>query len=267
MINFYNQVPSIYTNASRDFQYLSWLINIVLNAVKHNVDDLYNLPNTKANSKLTELLALTLGFKVKRNYNKKQLLAIASVLPLILKYKGSEKAVEIAAEALVAAAGVSSSFDPTNFMEIEDNCLVVTFPKDLVDIVLFMDLIPYILPAGMTCRVSRQNKYSDTYITEVKVHNALQADFVQDLGWYEDAKTSTGLSELFKVGEHKPYFDNLESTSNDPDAADDNYLLHTGLLFNTIIPVLENSLGITPVQQLEVDIEVESTEKEGDNEE
>ena len=76
MIKFANQVPSVYPSASRDFQYLGWLIDIVLNSVKHNVDDLYDLPNNQADIKLTELLALTLGFKVKRNYDQKQLSAL-----------------------------------------------------------------------------------------------------------------------------------------------------------------------------------------------
>ena len=47
MIKFYEQVPAVYPSASRDFQYLCWLIDIVLNSVKHNVDDLYDLPNSK----------------------------------------------------------------------------------------------------------------------------------------------------------------------------------------------------------------------------
>ena len=69
MIKFREQVPSVYTNASRDFQYLSWLIDVVLNSVKHNVDTIYDLPNVKHDAKLSELLAMTLGFKVKRNYD------------------------------------------------------------------------------------------------------------------------------------------------------------------------------------------------------
>ena len=88
MIKFKNLVPSVYPNASRDFQYLCWLIDIVLNSVKHTVDDLYDLPNSKADPKLTELLAMTLGFKVKRNYDQDQLRALVAALPRILKYKG-----------------------------------------------------------------------------------------------------------------------------------------------------------------------------------
>ena len=54
MINLYNQVPTVYTSTSRDFQYLSWLYNIVLNSVKHNVDALYDLPKVQTDNKLIE---------------------------------------------------------------------------------------------------------------------------------------------------------------------------------------------------------------------
>ena len=109
MINLSSQVPSIYPKASRDFQYLGWLTDIVLNSVKHNVDSLYSLPLTAGNTRLTELLAMTLGFTIKRNYDKKQLSALVSVLPSILKYKGTEKAIVIAAEAIIKASGTGGS--------------------------------------------------------------------------------------------------------------------------------------------------------------
>lgn len=149
MINFYHQVPSVYNNASRDFQFLSWLINVVLNSVKHNVDDLYDLPNPKADPRLIELLAMTLGFKVKRNYNKEQLTTIVSILPSILRYKGTLTAVELAGKALIKASGAVGVFESN----LVDNCLEVQLPENLVDTVLFTDLLPYILPAGISVKI------------------------------------------------------------------------------------------------------------------
>ena len=85
MINIFNQVPTVYTSMSRDFQYMCWLINIVLNSVKHNVDGLYELPNTKTDTRLAELLAMTLGFKIRRRYNQEQLAALVSIFPQLLQ--------------------------------------------------------------------------------------------------------------------------------------------------------------------------------------
>ena len=241
MINFYNQVPSIYINTSRDFQYLSWLINIVLNSVKHNVDDIYALPNTKADPRLTELLALTLGFKVKRNYDKKQLAALVSSLPSILKFKGTKTAVILAGKALLKASGAYGMFD----CEVKDNCLEVLLPEELVDTTLFMDLLPYILPAGITCRIVRKTQNQDIRYTEVDYNDTLWAQWYADLDWDSYNNTTTGLTSLFTSG--KPEFTNYKqdyeyeyNEHRQPILNID--AVNTGLLDNTIIPVLETAL-------------------------
>lgn len=229
MINFYNQVPSVYPNASRDFQYLSWLINIVLNSVKHNVDDMYNLPNISSDPKMSELFALTLGFKIRRNYDQKQLAALAAILPSILRYKGTIKAVEMAAEALITASGAVGA---TEF-KVADAQLVVIIPKDTtIDTTLFLDLLDYILPAGMTCRVIRENR-TEVTLSDLYVKHSDQSIFrlVDDLSWKDDL--STGLSVLFDTERGTTDF-----TANFIGAGD-NARLNTGLLSNTVIPVLD----------------------------
>ena len=198
MINFYDQVPSIYPSASRDFQYLSWLINIVLNSVKHNVDDLYNLPKVGFDSKLSELFALTLGFKIKRNYDQKQLAALAAILPSILKYKGTEKAIKMAAEALITASG---ALGDTKYEVTDSREVTIKLPKDItIDITLFLDLLDYILPAGMTCRVTRKDeeerKLPNIY---VRHRDEVFYEIKEDLSW-EDNNLSSGLSGLFNLG-------------------------------------------------------------------
>lgn len=231
MINFYDQVPTIYVSASRDFQYLSWLINIVLNSVKHNVDGLYNLPNTKTDLRLAELLAMTLGFKLKRNYDKDQLVALVSAIPSLLKYKGSLKAVAIAVHVLVAASGAAGDFDPNpeSFLEVKNGTLVITLPKTLVDITLLNDILLYILPAGMSCRIIRKDIDKRVYKTEVTSMDYLQAELTDDLTWNADNGAFTGLSTLFTPGSIEPCFENLN----------ENKEVITGLLDNSVIPVLE----------------------------
>jgi len=228
MIKFQEQVPSVYINASRDFQYLSWLINIVLNSVKHNVDDLYNLPSTNADPRLTELLAMTLGFKVKRNYDQTQLAALVAALPRILKYKGTITAVTMAGNALVAASGTIGSF---RIKEIVDGELSVVLPKGLVDISLFTDLLPYVLPAGMTCRIARADQVPKTYTTKVAYSDTMQATWVPDLAWDSDEQQSTGLASIFDPNTQEPTFANYL----------DNGLVNAGLLDNSIIPMITDA--------------------------
>lgn len=237
MINFYNQVPSVYTNTSRDFQYLSWLINIVLNSVKHNVDTLYELPNVKSDPTLIEILALTLGFKVKRNYDQKQLIALVSIIPSILKYKGTKEAVILAGEALINASGTEGDFS----CEVTENLLKVTLPKELIDISLFTDLLPYILPAGMTYRIDRKNQVQENYTTDFSYYDIPEAYWQPDLEWNRTTRSATGLSSLFNTPEENdenalistPEFANYKN-------APDDTILNVDLLDNTVIPVLDN---------------------------
>lgn len=232
MIKFREQVPSIYPSASRDFQYLGWLIDIVLNSVKHNVDDLYDLPNTKSDTRLNELLAMTLGFKVKRNYDQKQLAALVAVLPRILKYKGTKIAVDIAGNALIAAAGATGDF----FSEVADGELIATFPEGLVDITLFTDLLTYILPAGMTCRLIRATKVKHSPKPyEVAYRDSVRAKWIQDLDIIDEReqRVEYGLANMFSVPSEATLANFMEANGK--------LLLNTGLLDNNIIPAIDPS--------------------------
>ena len=245
MIKFNNQVPSVYPSASRDFQYFSWLIDIVLNSVKHNVDDIYNLPNNKADSKLTELLALTLGFKVKRNYDQNQLSALVAALPRILKYKGTKTAVDMAGNALIAASGVTGEFKS----EIKGGELTVTFPVGLIDISLFSDLLNYILPAGMTCHIVRKTEWHRPHATELDYQEKLQAAWVQDLTFDAETRAISGLSSMFDIDNSAPNFANFAGQ-----------VPNIGLLDNSIIPILE-----TPLVNQEQEAESEYTTEQNDS--
>lgn len=152
MINIKDQIPSIYYDASRDFQILGHLYEVVLNYVKTNADMLYLLPNgMEVDTRTTELLATTLGFKIKRNYDNAQLAALVSIFPRLLKIKGTKNAIDLAGNALVKASGAPGVFTS----KIENHILVVHIPIEVSDITLFIDLLPYILPAGLRVSIIR----------------------------------------------------------------------------------------------------------------
>ena len=241
MINLYNQVPTVYTRASRDFQYICWLMNIVLNSVKHNVDSMSDIRSTKADTRITELLAMTLGFNVKRNYDKTQLAALVSIFPSILKYKGTKKAVVLAAQALLITSGSTGEFNERQHCKVKDgSVLEVTLPNDLVDVTLFTDLMPYILPAGMSCRVIRKNMHTDEFNTYVYHDDILYAK------WLYDANIdASGISSVYSTDNNKTEYSrfsnfNIDFDSNkSPNSLD----LNAGLLSNAIIPVLDMPLN------------------------
>ena len=157
MIKLQNLTPEVYYKESRDFQLLGRLFDLVLNAVKTDTDLLYNLPlSTNSDEKLLELLALTLGFKPKHQYNAKNLKAVCSVFSEILRNKGSIKAIKIACEALFNSMDISQQLD-YDFTKGKDNTeLNLYIAKDFGDITLLNDLLSYILPAGMSCNIIRE---------------------------------------------------------------------------------------------------------------
>lgn len=177
MIKIQDVVPQVYSSASRDFQYLSRLFDIVLNAVKTGTDLVSNIPNRlQADSKLVELLALTLGFRLKRNYDREQLLALVNVFPKILKTKGTLQAVEIAGEALVRASGASGFF--YCHMDPQTHTLQIVIPPQVEDATLFFDLLPYIIPAGIACDITRGTVVTERLVTTVEA----KVDSIELLG-------------------------------------------------------------------------------------
>ena len=234
MIKFFDTVPTIYPKTSRDFQFLGRLIDVVLNDVKHNVDGLYNLPSNTNNPKLTELLASTLGFKAKRNYDQAQLVTIIKILPLIIKYKGSKRALEIICEAILHTTG---TFGVTRVVTKKPNQVTITLPEELKDTTLLVDLLPYILPAGMTYRIEHKTEGGSKSTLDVVYGDFAISEWQPDIA----------LSELFDVskigtsanGELWPYYSNYIGPEHDKE-------LNPGTLYNGLTPALHDNQVWTP---------------------
>ena len=198
MIKLQELTPSIYYEQSRDFQFIGRLYDIVLNYVKTNADNLYTLPIGKnMDEKLLNLLAFTLGFQSKHHYNSKQLLAICSVLPLILKHKGSLNAILIAVNSILYAEGINQALD----YEFKDNNLVLYLSPDLSDLTLLKDIMIYILPAGIGCDMIKEiqsvNKIETVLTTkdEVTVYKDVASKFNKILDVRDD-----GIKEMLANG-------------------------------------------------------------------
>ena len=189
MIKLQELTPSVYYEQSRDFQFIGRLYDIVLNYVKTNADNIYTLPIGKnMDEKLLNLLAFTLGFQSKHHYNSKQLLAICSVLPLILKHKGSLNAILIAVNSILYAEGINQALH----YEFQNNNLVLYLSPDLSDLTLLKDIMIYILPAGIGCDMIKEiqsvNKIETILTTkdEVKVYKDIASKFNKILNVRDD---------------------------------------------------------------------------------
>lgn len=148
--------PRPYYEQSRDFQFIGRLFDIILNSVKTNADMIYNLPlSADVDERLMDLMALTLGFELKHSYPAKQLKAICSVLPTIMRQKGSAKAIETAVKAILGAEGVKGAWKCD--VDAKKAKVTVIVPSQLSDLRLLRDLLDYVLPAGMDCELCKMN--------------------------------------------------------------------------------------------------------------
>ena len=171
MIRLQDSTPKVYYEQSRDFQFIGRLFDIVLNYTKTSADNLYNLPCGKnMDEKLLNLLALTLGFQSKHHYNSKHLEAVCSVLPTILKHKGSLQAIIDAVNAMLNSEGIRQSLD----YHIEPKKYITLYlPQRLSDLTLISDLMPYILPAGMGCNLVKELKQVIEVETEITTEDTV----------------------------------------------------------------------------------------------
>lgn len=172
MIKLQNCTPAVYYNKSRDFQFIGRLYDVVLNSIKTN-SELINAMVTDSNvdAQLVDLLALTMGFKTRHQYNVKQLIAVCSIFPLILKNKGTITAIKLIGNTLLRAEGITDNFscyvDRNNPAE-----LILVVPSGLSDKTLLQDLLNYVLPAGMTYKMIAnlsQDKTTTISVTQDKI--------------------------------------------------------------------------------------------------
>lgn len=188
MIRLQDLTPAVYYDQSRDFQFIGRLYDLVLNYSKTNAANLYNLPiGENMDEQLLNLLALTLGFKPTKNYNSKQLRAICSVLPTILRHKGSIQALVLATNALLAAEGIRQ---PLDYTLNPKQGITLYVAQELDDLTLFTDLLDYLLPAGLSCNIVKESQVVNEVNTKISVSDNIKV-------YYQDADV---LSHIFGAG-------------------------------------------------------------------
>ena len=194
LIKFQDLTPEVYYKRSRDFQYIGRLFDLVLNNAKMNTDIISSLPlNPDMDPRLLDLLALTLGFKSKHEYNIKQLAALCSIFPFVLRNKGSKLAIETACNALLNAEGITKEAS----VEVSNQTVSIFLPSGLSDLNLLKDLLNYILPAGMSCSIVREATLVPPSSTTLVSYNDYVVNYTNtssDL-WTEAKKKSVILQQ------------------------------------------------------------------------
>ena len=248
MIRLQDSTPSVYYNQSRDFQFIGRLYDIVLNSVKTNAANLYNLPVGKnMDEKLLNLLSMTLGFQSRHRYNSKQLAAICSVLPTILRQKGSISAIVTAVNALLAAEGITQSLDYT----IKSKQYIVLYlPQQLSDLNLLQDLLIYILPAGIGCQMVKEISETikaQTNITTtdvVTVYYDTQEQYYNQMLRIDDKDPDNEIDKLVsgEINNYPGILQNVSITDRVSKSGDDVPQLQT-----PTTDIVNNTLVVEPV--------------------
>lgn len=177
-IKLQHMTPRPYYEQSRDFQLIGRLFDIVLNSVKTNADMIYSLPlSVDTDEKLADLVALTLGFKLKHNYPAKSLMALCSAFPTALKKKGSLAGVEEIVKTLVRAEGLKDKW----ICETNEACdtVSVVVPLRFSNVTLLKDALEYVIPAGMSCEVSKMNFMLSEEVTEIAISDAVRHRWIK----------------------------------------------------------------------------------------
>ena len=185
MIKTQYQVPSNYSNESRDFQLFGHLYDAVFNDVKMKANLILNNPlNKNTDKKLLELAARTLGFIPKHNYDDKNLYNICSAFKEIVKYKGTIKSINLAIYALLNAQGLEGTDYSIEKDDNDSNSLKIILPGNTQDVILLEDIMEYILPVGCIYSIVNYDA-EETYATKItsqdEVTNASIKEFLNNI--------------------------------------------------------------------------------------
>ena len=166
MFRLQDNVPEIYVQASRDFQLFCRLYDAIQGGVKFSIDSLQDATSTKScNASLLELLKTKLGLFTSTEVSEENMRLVLSAFPYIMRCKGSLRGVHYI---LNLFSRLTDEHEAIGIIDEEklttDHELHVTFPRDLKNDTLLIELLKLILPAGymLTYAIAQR---TDTDIT------------------------------------------------------------------------------------------------------
>ena len=168
MFRLQENVPEIYTKASRDFQLFCRTYDILTNAIRYSIKSTdYLLDPLLASDRILPLLATRVGFFPKSEYNTHALRLIISVFPYMMKYKGSKKGIKIALDTILKAEknyGNSIIYIHKNLSEIS-----IYTQYSIKNEILLRDVLSYILPIGYELTIGTYKSLDVPDTTQVSI--------------------------------------------------------------------------------------------------
>ena len=194
MIDVIRQTPLEYSKQSRDYQVLARLYTALYNINKMYIDNMQVWENDIDN-KLTTLRARTLNFIPKHSWDLDDLDAAISCFKYIMRKKGTITAIEFCLTILLRIKKLSGEVSVENgtlLIDEKDNRIEVRIPGQLASVGVVEDLFDYLLPAGMTYRITEYEQTEPGAKTDIIHTQDYSREIVQDeeLMLYDSPDTS-----------------------------------------------------------------------------
>lgn len=164
--------PDVYNRYSRDFQIIGRTFDAVINNVKMNVDLMADNPLSRnSDNRLLDLVTATIGFTSIHQYTDNDLRYLCYSFRQLVREKGTRKAIEEAIAVLLRAQGISDL--PDIDIDAKQALITIRIPSKLNDVILFEDLLDYILPAGFNYEIIISTVLADNPESEVQVEESV----------------------------------------------------------------------------------------------
>lgn len=167
MFRFQDNLPEVYVNESRDFQLLCRLSDILFSGLKYEVDSIINLLDaTQAKDQIIRLMCTKVGFFPTIEIDSQILKYIVASFPLILKYKGTLKGIQYAANAILKGENNQNTLiKPLIIIENktpeygrDPYTVYIYTPIEIKNKPALKEILKYCLPAGYASRIESYYK-------------------------------------------------------------------------------------------------------------
>ena len=169
-------------NQSRDFQLIGRAYDCVINGVKFDIDTMLQVVNTEqCNERMLQLLQTKLGFFSDKNITDDELRYVLRAFPIIVKNKGSRKAIKQAIYAFLKAKHINTDVNITitNNSTSELPYMVrIAIKAEALDTTILNEIMKYILPAGYGFYYLFYTEAKGT--TPMELHTTANAVYITD---------------------------------------------------------------------------------------
>lgn len=178
MIRLQENVPEIYTKASRDFQLFCRVYDVINNSTRFSVKSTRTLLDPMLTSdRMLPLLATRVGFFPKYEYNTNALRLVISVFPYMMRWKGSKKSIEIALYTVLKAEGHFGELDVT--INSSTSTIRIFSDTKIDNEILLKDVLSYVLPIGYDV-IIQYSKTDRSSTTQMVAEDTLDTSILYD---------------------------------------------------------------------------------------